>query len=146
MASGGDNRSSVVDTVSLESVNSKDLSLADLRLLAQELERDVNRSRPRTVRVIVRGEKPVGAGNTWVDVLLLFLPSAEFIREEAFRILVTRILTFMRSRFRRPHERSRPRLVCIYGPDGSILKKVQIDSEDERERWDDAPADDLPLE
>lgn len=60
----------------------------------------------------------------------MFVPTADMIRLEIWSLIQTAIVLFLKSRFQRPHEQTRPRKNFIYGPNGEILKSVTINKED----------------
>ena len=114
----------------LDTPNRHDLSLADLGALASDLEAVLAEHTRRDVDVVVSGEEPLGAGNNWIDQIFVVLPNAEFIKEAAFTGVVAAVTKFMRTRFKRPHEATRPRRISVQVPDGTVVVVVTLESED----------------
>ena len=122
----------------LETPNPLDLSIEDLTELAVQLEGVVASSGPSGVRVTVKGNEPLGAGNQLIDYLYVILPSIEFMKETAFVTVIASITTFMRRRFKRRHGGGRPRHIEIFGPDGRLVARVILEQEDAEPKWIEA--------
>ena len=86
-------------SIILESDNSKNLSADELGGLVGELEGVLRDAGQEHLTVVGVAHEPRGAGNNWVDVLAVFLPSAEFVKEQVFVLLLPHVVTFMRKRF-----------------------------------------------
>ncbi len=122
-------------SIILESDNSKNLSADELGGLVGELEGVLRDAGQEHLTVAGVAHEPRGAGNNWVDVLAVFLPSAEFVKEQVFALLLPHVVTFMRKRFSRKHEATRPRIVILYGPDGQPLKEIELKTPDGEPSW-----------
>jgi hypothetical protein len=122
----------------LETLNPLDLSTDDLADLAAQLTDLMSASGPSELPVTVRGDEPLGAGNDWIDVLNIILPNAEFIKETIYTAVLTSAVTFMRKRFRRKHESTRPRKINIWRPDGQLVGTLILTDEDAEPQWSEA--------
>lgn len=113
----------------LESPNPLDLSTDDLADLAAQLT-DLS-----GLPVTVQGDEPLGAGNDWVDVLNIILPNAEYIKDTIFTAVLTSAAAFMRKRFQRKHESTRPRRIDLWAPDGQLMGTVLLTTADADPEW-----------
>jgi hypothetical protein len=71
-----------------------------------------------------------GAATRWIDVLEVFLPSAEFLRDSLWTIILAETVRKMRSRFAKPHEGKRERRIVVYDSDGQPLRQYTLWSAD----------------
>src|SRR5690348_15799663 len=102
----------------LETPNPLDLSLDDLRDLSAEIANTLVEHGAGGIPVSVSGDEPLGAGNEFTEILNIILPNAEFIKETAFAAVIASATTFMRARFKRKHEGTRPRQINVHTPEG----------------------------
>ena len=114
----------------LRSTNELDLSAVDLAELSHEMACAFPMNSPVQVEVDVLPS--YGAGNGWIDTLLIWLPTAELIREHLYGPAMDAAVAFMKRRFSRKHESERPRQIQIlYGPDNRVLREVTMDTPDD---------------
>lgn len=123
-------RASTRPQIILESPNGRDLSQSELDGLATDFRRALRAANRADIAVNVVAGEPLGVGNAYVDVLHWFVPSADFLRDQVYDVLVACVVAFMRTRFLRKHGKTRPRVTIIYGPDGRPLKAVTIETPD----------------
>jgi hypothetical protein len=109
----------------LESPNVKDLPLAELNVLVEELQQVIQSAGRTDLVVVAVACEPMGVANHFADTLHCFLPSADFFKDQLYTLLTLRILSFMRKRFARPHEGSRPRAVILYDGHGNPLRTIE---------------------
>jgi hypothetical protein len=128
---GNDNPASLI----LESDNAKNLSADELRLLAGELADLLRNAGQEHLTVNSVAHEPKGAGNNFADVLFVFLPTADFVKDQVWGLVLPRVVSFMRKRFSRKHEATRPRVVILYGPDGQPLREIELKSADSEPVW-----------
>jgi hypothetical protein len=109
----------------LESPNARDLTLADLNVLVEDLQQVIRSAGRTDLDVAAVACEPVGVANHFAETLHCFLPSADFLKDQLYTLLTLRILAFMRKRFARPHEGSRPRAVILYDDRGNPLRTIE---------------------
>jgi hypothetical protein len=119
----------------LETPNPKDLSTADLAELATELTDLMAANGQAGTPVLFKGDEPLGAANSWVQFIDVILPSADFIKNTVYTALLASVTAFMRKRFRRKHESTRPRSVRVWAPDGRLLGTLTLSSADADPEW-----------
>jgi hypothetical protein len=107
--------------LTLESGNEYDISTQELEELANEIEAATSH-----LEVAVGHEEQVGAGVTLSEVLHVFLPSAEFVKDSMYTPVVGALVLFLRRRFKKRHEGQRKRVAILYGPDGAPLREVVV--------------------
>lgn len=109
----------------LEPGNPYDLTGEDLQELRQELA-----ARFEGVEVAIAYHPPKGAGVTHADVLHLWLPGWEFLRDEGYSFLLGMALEAMRARFGRGRGASRRKVVVVHDPDGGEVETVTLQNSD----------------
>jgi hypothetical protein len=114
----------------LETRNTLDLSVDELAQLAAQLQELMAANGLSDVLVTVKGDEPFGAGNDWFDVLHIILPHAEVMKDDVFAGMVALVVAYMRTRFKRKHESTRPRQIKVRTSDGRKVLEVTIDSPD----------------
>ena len=125
----------------LETRNTLDLSMDELLQLAAQLQEFIASNGISDLLVTVRGDEPLGAGNHWFDVLHIILPRAEVMKEDTFEGMIALAVAYMRSRFKRKHEGTRPRQVKVRTSNGQEVLEVTINSPDADPEFS-APVDD----
>lgn len=110
----------------IETPNPLDLSIPELSELAAEITGLINAKRLSDVRVTVKGDDQFGAGNNWIDILQIILPSADFIKDTIYTAILSSATEFMRKRFKRKHEETRPRRIDVRAPDGRLLMTLTL--------------------
>lgn len=110
------------ETVVLEPGNAWELPEEDLRQLAEDLLRGAD-----DLEVDLAYEQSEGAGVTLVEVLHVFLPSADFVKDSAYTVLVSALGRHMHRRRQKPHNSQREQIAIIYGPDGTPLREVRLE-------------------
>ena len=111
--------------------------MEDLAPLVMQIQSALEGSGGDVPTVVIYSEEPYGVANDFYEVLNVFLPNAEIIRTMVWSGIETGIIFFLKSRFKKPHEKRRPRKAFIYGPNGEILRSVTIESEDSDPKWDE---------
>jgi hypothetical protein len=91
----------------LETINPKDMTEEDLIELGDAL------SRGTELPISIGYEDQHGAGVTWHEVLQVWLPSAEFFKEQVWLFLSGVIFENLRRRFNRPGNDRRPKSLII---------------------------------
>jgi len=125
-----------------EPQNSLEMSPDELAPLVDSIQLILNEeSATNPFTVAVSFEEPLGAANNLWEILHVFLPSSNLVKDAIWTKIGDRITAFMRSRFRKPHEAERPRVTHIYGPRGEILKTVILRSADDDPDWQDGGED-----
>jgi hypothetical protein len=109
----------------LETNNPLDMEPAHLEELAARL-----RPLLSNIDVALAYEDQAGAGVTLHEVLHVWLPSADFVKNAAWTLVFNEIVTFMRERFRRPHSSARPKSITINDPDGNAVLEITIKTPD----------------
>jgi hypothetical protein len=109
----------------LETPNPYDISVEELEDLATSI-RDAMRTTGDDNDVEVAPVEVHGAGVQAWDLIHIWLPDPEFMKEAAFTALMTTTGAFLRARFKKPKEEKRRRVIFIYGPDGKPLKEVEV--------------------
>lgn len=107
----------------LETINPLDMTPADLQELADALVDGLD-----GLNVEVRYEQQYGSGVTWNEVLHLWLPSAEFMKDAAYTYLIQQVTTWLASRFKRRGNEKRPKILIVHDADGIDLEELGIDS------------------
>lgn len=71
-----------------------------------------------------------GAGVTLDEVLHVWLPTAEFLRDQGYEIVIGMIIEGMRQRFSRRHSGKRRKRILVRDDEGRLLEEWIIESED----------------
>jgi hypothetical protein len=100
----------------IESINPIELPPDELVPLALELEKLT----PGTP-VAVGFEEEEGSGVTWVQVIHLFLPSADFVKDAAYAALCGRVMTFFKERRNRKHQGTRTHNLVVHDDEGNVI-------------------------
>ena len=129
----------------IEPQNSLEMSADELTSLVDSLQLLLSEeSAISPIAVTIAYEEPLGQANNLWEILHVFLPSSNLVKDAIWTKIGDCIAAFMRSRFRKPHEAERPRVTHIYGPHGEILKTVILRSADDNPDWQDG-GEDRPL-
>lgn len=96
-------------TVLLETINPLDLTPDDLQELADLLSRETPQL---SYRVAYNDQH--GGGVSWHEVLRIWLPNAEFIKNTIYTIILTESFASMRRRFQRKHSSRRPKSIIVH--------------------------------
>jgi hypothetical protein len=110
----------MTETLVLEPGNPWEVSEPELQALAVDIAAGGDE-----LEVDVAYERSEGAGVTLVEVLHVFLPSADFIKDSAYTFLLAALGRHMRRRRKEPHNSQREQVAIIYGPDGNPLREVR---------------------
>lgn len=116
----------------LEPGNPYDITKEDLEELRQTLAEQLE-----GVDVAVAYHPPKGAGVTLDEVLHIWLPGWEFLRDEGYSLLLGAVLNEMRQRFQRRRGAKRRKVIVIHNPDGGEVEVITLqdpDSAEEREQ------------
>jgi hypothetical protein len=97
----------------LESRNDSDISQAELDELARAIRVALEDAGESDVDVRAVAQPAPGVGSQWADVLHLFLPSKDFIKDAVWTAVIAHAEELMRRRFSRKHEACRPRLIVV---------------------------------
>lgn len=116
-----------METVLLEPGNPYDISREDLEPLRAAMEAG------GVVNARVAFFPPKGAGVTFDEVLNIWVPGVEFLRDEGYSILLGLTLEYMRGRFSRRHGKERRKVIIVRAENGKQLEVVTIDSVDKPE-------------
>jgi hypothetical protein len=73
---------------------------------------------------------PTGAGVTLDEVLNIWLPGAEFVRDEGYSILIGMAVEYMRRRFKRRRGEKRRKVITIRDEQGREIEQVTIEELD----------------
>jgi hypothetical protein len=111
----------VTQTIVLEPGNAWEIPEVELRALAEDVAGGGDE-----LEVDLSYEQSEGAGVTLVEVLHVFLPSADFIKDSAYTFLISALGRHMRRRRDKPHNSQREQVAIIYGPDGEPLREVRL--------------------
>lgn len=84
-----------------------------------------------------------GYGVTWWEVLHVWVPWTT-IGTAAAKKLVEILIDWARHKLAGAEENKRPRSVTIYGPDGKILTRIEVDSKSEEKIEAPSADDDSP--
>jgi hypothetical protein len=85
--------------------------------------------------VLFKGDEALGVANGWVQFIDVILPSADFVKNTVYTALLASVTAFMRKRFGRKHESTRPRSVRVWAPDGRLLGTLTLSSADADPEW-----------
>ena len=118
-------QASGVPALLLETNNPLDMEPAHLEELAARL-----RPLLSDIDVALAYEDQAGAGVTLHEVLHVWLPSADFVKEAVWTLVFNEIITFMKERFRRPHSGTRPKSITFNDPDGNAVLEITIKTPD----------------
>jgi hypothetical protein len=118
-----------VDTLLLEPGNPYDITPEDLEPVRAQL------ARATQGRVAIAYQPHRGAGVTLVEVLNFWVPNADFLRDEAYSVLLGILIENMRRRFKKKHGGKRPKSIIVRDDerDGRVVEKITISAEDEPE-------------
>lgn len=117
-----------MSSIQLRSVNEFDLSERDLTDLADSLRAVVGEGGV-SLDVSIEVQPALGSGNAFFDTLIVWLPTAELIREHVYGPVLEHLIDYMKTRFRRHNEQQRPReIILLYGPDNKVMKTIEIDA------------------
>jgi hypothetical protein len=109
----------------LETINPSDMTEEDLVELGAALAKGTELS------IAIGYEDQHGAGVTWHEVIQVWLPSAEFFKEQAWLFLSGVIFENLRRRFRRPGNERRPKSLVVRDLEtGEVLREYVIEEED----------------
>jgi hypothetical protein len=136
VVSGLDDEGWQVDTLLLEPGNPYDITPGELEPVRAQM------ARATPVRVAIAYQPHKGAGVTLVEVLNFWVPNAEFLRDEAYSVLLGMLIENMRRRFKRKHGAKRPKSIIVRDSarDGRVIETINIQAEDKpvvREPGDD---------
>src|SRR5687768_8336827 len=95
------------EVVLLEPGNPYDITAEDLEPLKARLEECSE------LQVKVAHHPPRGAGVTLDEVLHVWLPGAEFLRDEAYSMLLGALVEYMRARFKNRRSARRRKVIII---------------------------------
>ena len=124
----------------LEPGNPYDTTKEDLEELRQTLAEQLD-----GVDVAVAYYDPKGAGVTHDEVLHLWLPGWEFLRDEGYSMLLGAALNEMRKRFQRKRGAKRRKVIVIHDPDGGEVETVSLqDPESAEEHEPGRPGEKRP--
>jgi hypothetical protein len=114
--------------VLLETINPLDLTPDDLQELVHLLSCEVP-----DVRFQIAYEDQHGGGVSWHEVLRIWLPNAEFIKDSIYTTLLTISIESMRRRFKRKHGSRRPKSIIVHdretGKELASFVVYDVDSE-----------------
>jgi hypothetical protein len=111
--------------VLLETINPLDMTPPELWQLADLLTTSTD-----GVKFEVAYEDQHGAGVSWHEVLHLWLPSHEFLKNDAWAIVIGMVVENLRSRFKRAHNSKRPKTLIVHSTEtGKELLHITIDTE-----------------
>ena len=115
-------------TAILETNNPLDVTPDDLEDLADLLEAAVSQS-----SIEISYQDQYGAGVTGHEILLIWIPHAESLRDNLYAALIVAAIAWLRSRFKRRHGESRAKVITVYDAStGQPLRKwVLRDAESE---------------
>ncbi len=116
----------------LEPGNPYDITKEDLEELRETLAAQLD-----GVDLAVAYYPQKGAGVTHDEVLHLWLPGWEFLRDEAYSVLLGAVAESMRQRFKRRHGAKRRKVIVVHDPDGGEVETITLqdpESPEERER------------
>jgi hypothetical protein len=109
----------------LETINPKDMTEDDLVELGSAL------AEATELQIGIGFEDQFGAGVTWHEVLHVWLPNAEFFKEQAWLFLSGILFENLRRRFKRPGNNRRPKSLVIHDIEtGEVLRAYLILDED----------------
>jgi hypothetical protein len=117
--------------VLLEPGNPYDITIEDLEPLKARLQECSE------LDVMIAYHPPRGAGITLDEVLHVWLPSAEFLRDEAYSLLLGGIIGYMRARFKNRRGEKRRKMIIIRDEHGRELKRIIIEEDQAPERTED---------
>jgi len=124
-------RTSSSRLITLESRNDKDLSQLELDELISVLRAELSAAGDTDTDVLGVAQPAPGVGNQWADVLHVFLPSKDFIKDAVWTAVLGRVEEFMRHRFSRKHEAPRPRVIVVRESEaGRVLSIRELTSAD----------------
>lgn len=114
-----------------ESRNARDLTQGELDDLAREIDSELLASGRQDVSTAAVAHDATGGGHSWTDVLHVFLPSADFLKDAVWTTVLARVEHFLRRRFHRPHEATRPRVLVVRESEGGeVLDVRELKAED----------------
>ena len=117
-------------SIVFESRNARDLAQVKLDELARQINSDLAARGRQDVSAAAVARDAIGGGHCWMDVLYVFLPSADFRKDSVCPQFWSRSNTF-RSWFARPHEASRPRVLVVRESErGEVLEVRELKAED----------------
>lgn len=120
------NASGTRATVLLETINPLDLTPDDL----QELTDLLSREAPQLSFQVAYDDQH-GGGVSWHEVLRIWLPNADFIKDAIYTIILTESFASMRRRFQRKHSSRRPKSIVVHDMQtGKELASFVIDDAD----------------
>jgi len=109
----------------LETPNPFDITLTELEAVAIEMRLELKRD-GKKVDVEIAPVEVYGAGVQFWDLVHMWLPDAEFFKDTGFTIVGGVIARFMATRFRKPKEENRRRVIFVYGPDGEPICEIDV--------------------
>jgi hypothetical protein len=112
----------------LEPGNPYDITQEDLEELRRQLTAQLD-----GVEIAVAYYPPKGAGVTLDEVLHIWLPGWEFLRDEGYSILLGAAIESMRQRFTRRHGAKRRKVIVIHDPDGGEVETITLKDPDSAE-------------
>jgi hypothetical protein len=127
--------------VILETHNTLDLSTDELAPLAAQFQELMALNGLGDVPVTVKGDDPLGAGNHWFDVLHIILPNTEVIKDDVFKGMIALAVAYMKTRFKRKDEETRPRQIKVRMFNGRKVLEVTINGPDDDPEYG-TPSDD----
>lgn len=95
--------------VLMETINPLDLTPADLQGFIDTLSRELPQ-----LTFQVAYEDQHGAGVSWHEVLRIWLPNANFIKDAIYTPIITESFKTMRERFQRKHGSRRPKSIVVH--------------------------------
>src|ERR1700678_3765637 len=98
----------------IEPINSFELPPDELVGLANELAALVPEH-----SVAIGYEDEEGAGVTWVLLLHMFLPSAEFLKDAAYTTACGQVISYFKERRKRPHQQGRKHPLVVHDDEGN---------------------------
>lgn len=120
----------------LETRNTLDMPVEDLAQLGSQIKEVMAANDLDSIAVAVKGNEPFGgAANPWIDILHVILPNAEAIKEDVFNGVIALCVAYMRTRFKRKHESTRPRQIRVRTPDGHPVLEISIDGPDDEAKF-----------
>ena len=108
----------------LETINPLDLTEEDLVEIAQRIREVVD------IPIGVAYEDQHGAGVSWHEVIHIWLPNAEYLKDKGWDLVLTIIIREMRHRFSRKGNDRRPKTLIVRDPvSNDVLMTLEIQDE-----------------
>jgi hypothetical protein len=127
----------------LETINPNDMTEEDLVELATTLNREIG------IPIGIGYEDQFGAGVSWHEVLYLWLPNHEFVKDEIWVTALGTVLENLRQRFKRKGNERRPKSLIVRDPStGEVVATYLIEevgSKVKEEEPDQSPRRRPPL-